>query len=247
MKQIQLSIGFGQICRLRRLNYMVFILKLEVNDGIQSNRDKLAFPSQAMLPLKQPAIPHQDLTTAYLLGDSTRTNWSVIALESCLFHPDKSDAHEHMQNMLCGLGAALQAWLDTKLILVSRLSLWHKILHLKPGDLIVSAYVFIKSLHNKFTLAWWFGHAWYCFSDSILHAFRLTCMDFIIQFRVNLIIIICTKTWNGFAHWFCALLVFPRIFWSERKYFVGTSFKCGRKESLSKSIKAGFLISIFFL
>lgn len=140
-----------------------------------------------MVPLKQPAIPHQDLTTAYLptLWDLTRPNWSVIALKSCLFHPDKSDAHEHMQNMLCGLGAALQAWLDTKLILVSRLSPWCKIFQLKPRDLIVSAYAFIRSLHDKYTLAWWLGHAWYCFSDTILHAFLSTCLDFIIQFGVN--------------------------------------------------------------
>lgn len=72
----QLNIGFGQIHRIKLLNYMIFILKPEVNDGIRCSRDKQACLSQAMLPLKQPAIPHQDLTTAYLptLGDSTRTN-----------------------------------------------------------------------------------------------------------------------------------------------------------------------------
>lgn len=180
---------------------------MAVTLGIHCGRDRQARLPQPKLPLKQPAIPHQGLTAAYLpaLGDSTGTNWSAIALESCLFQPDKSDAHEHMQNMLCGPGAALQARLDTKLILVSRFSPWRKILQLKPGDLIVSAYAFIRSLHDKYTLAWWLGHAWYCFSDTILHAFRLTCLDFIIQFGVNLIIVICTKTSNGFAWALCVV------------------------------------------
>lgn len=142
-----------------------------------------------------------------------------------------------MQNMLCGLGTALQAWLDTKLILVSRLSPWYKIFQWKPRDLIVSAYAFIRSLHDKYTLAWWLGHAWYCFSDTILHAFLFTCLDFIIQFSVNLIIIICTKLQMDLSEFF-ASLVFPRISLVVRKYFfVGRSFKCLRRESLSKSLE----------
>lgn len=162
-----------------------------------------------MFPFKQPAIPHQDLTAAYLpsLGDVTRANWLAIALQSCSFRPDKSDTHQHMQNMLCGLGAALQAWLDTKLILVSRLSQWCKIFQWKPPDLIVSAYVFIRSLHDKYTLAWWLGHAWYCSSDTIPPTFLFTCLDFIIQCSVKRDNQNLNKTSNGFAGVFFCVCV----------------------------------------
>lgn len=137
----------------------------------------------------------------------------MIALESCSFHSDLSDAHEHMQNMLCGVGAALQALLGTKLILVSRLSPWCKIFQWKPRDVIVSAYAFIRSLHDKYTLVWWLGHAWYSFSNALL----FTCLDFIIQFSV--------KPDNHNLHknfkwnWsFCAALAFRCISVTAWKY-----------------------------
>lgn len=102
-------------------------LVMRVALWICCSRDSQARFSQAVL---QPVIPHQGTNCCYLptLGDSAHMNWSVIALGSCLFHPDKSDVRDHMQNMLPVLDAALQAWLDAKLILVSRLSPWHKIL-----------------------------------------------------------------------------------------------------------------------
>lgn len=149
-----------------------------------------------------------------------------------------------MQNMLCGLGAALQARLDTKLILVSRLSPWCKIFQLKPGDLIVSAYAFIRSLHDKYTLARWFGHAWYCFSDAILHAFPLTYSDFIIQFGVNPIIVICTKTSNGFAGVLCIVSLSQNLCHREEILFVGTSFKMCKERIPLKSLQAVFLFTL---
>lgn len=111
-----------------------------------------------------------------------------------MFHADKSDAHERMQNMLCGLGGALQARLDTKLILLSRLSPWRRMFQWKAADLIVSAYAFITSLHDKYTLVWWLCHAWYCLSDTVPpFPFPFTRLDFIIQFGVNPIMIIYRK------------------------------------------------------
>lgn len=72
--------------------------------------------------------------------------------------------------------------------------------------MIVSAYAFIRSLQDKYTLGRWPGHAWYYFSHAILHAFLVTCLDFIIHFSVNLIIIICFKTSNGFVLFLASLV-----------------------------------------
>lgn len=61
--------------------------------------------------------------------------------------------------------ATLQARVDTKLILGFTLESLCTRHQWKWEDLIVSAYAFIRSLHDKYTLAEWLGHAWDCFSD----------------------------------------------------------------------------------